>query len=57
MSTKFFQNALDRLVSARERQARRYINGAMLSMDDAQLKELGRTREELKREGAQTYIF
>lgn len=57
MATKFFQNALDRLVSARERQARRYINGAMLSMDDAQLKELGRTREEIKREGAQAYIF
>jgi uncharacterized protein YjiS (DUF1127 family) len=57
MSTKFFQNALDRLVSARERQARRYINGAMLAMDDAQLKELGRTREEIKREGAQAYIF
>jgi uncharacterized protein YjiS (DUF1127 family) len=57
MSKKFFQNALDRLVSARERQARRYINGAMLAMDDAQLKELGRTREEIKREGAQAYIF
>ncbi|WP_394688447.1 hypothetical protein [Hoeflea sp.] len=57
MSTKFFQTALDRLVTARERQARRYINGALLAMDDAQLKELGRTREELKREGAQAYIF
>jgi hypothetical protein len=48
MSVKFFQNAFDRLVSARERQVRRYVNGALLAMDDAQLKELGRTREELQ---------
>lgn len=57
MSSKFFQTALDRLVAARERQARRYINGAMMAMDDSQLAALGRTREELKREGAQAYFF
>lgn len=57
MSSNFFQNAFDRLVSARERQVRRYVNGALLSMDDAQLKALGRTREEIRREGAQAYFF
>lgn len=57
MANSFFQNAFDRLVSARERQVRRYVNGALLSMDDAQLKALGRSREQLKREGAQAYFF
>ncbi len=57
MSVNFFQNAFDRLVSARERQVRRYVNGALLAMDDTQLKSIGRTREELQREGAQAYFF
>ncbi|WP_422371031.1 hypothetical protein [Hoeflea sp.] len=57
MSSKFFQSALDRLVAARERQARRYINGTMMAMDDSQLAALGRTREELRREGAQAYMY
>lgn len=57
MSGTFFKNALDRIVTARERQVRRYVNGALLNMDDAQLAALGRTREELQREGAQPYFF
>ncbi|MDF1609548.1 hypothetical protein PZ897_15280 [Hoeflea sp. YIM 152468] len=57
MSGNIFQNAFNRIVSARERQVRRYVNGALLSMDDKQLKALGRTREELRREGAQAYYF
>jgi len=57
MSGNMFQNAFNRLVSARERQVRRYVNGALLAMDDAQLKSIGRTREELHREGAQAYFF
>ena len=57
MSGNIFQNAFDRLVSARERQVRRYVNGALLGMDDTQLKALGRTREEIQREGAQAYFF
>lgn len=57
MSSNFFQTAFDRFVSARERQARRYVNGALLTLDDSQLKTLGRTREELRREGAQLSYF
>jgi len=57
MSGNIFQNAFDRLVTARERQVRRYVNGALLAMDDTQLKAIGRTREELHREGAQAYFF
>lgn len=57
MSSNFLQNAFDRLVTARERQARRYVNGALLTLDDSQLKTLGRTREEIRREGAQLSYF
>ena len=57
MSSNFFQTAFDRFVSARERQARRYVNGALLTLDDSQLKTLGRTREEIRREGAQLSYF
>jgi hypothetical protein len=49
MSVNIFQNAFDRLVSARERQVRRYVNGALLAMDDAQLKSIGRTRAKAPR--------
>ncbi|MDP2733162.1 MAG: hypothetical protein Q8O63_08655 [Hoeflea sp.] len=57
MSGTFFKNALDRIVIARERQVRRYVNGALLNMDDTQLAALGRTREEIQREGSQPYFF
>ena len=57
MSNRFFQSAIERLVSARERQVRRYVNGTLLGLDDAQLAELGRSREEIRREGAQAYFF
>jgi len=57
MSGTFFKTALDRIVTARERQVRRYVNGALLNMDDTQLAALGRTREELQREGSQPYFF
>lgn len=57
MSGTFFKNALDRIVTARERQVRRYVNGALLNMDDTQLAALGRTREEIQREGSQPYFF
>lgn len=54
MSKNFFQSAFDRLVSARERQARLYVNGMLLQMDDASLKAIGRSRESIRREGSQT---
>lgn len=57
MSKNFFHRALDRVVSARERQVRRYVNGALLQLDDEALKNLGRTREEIKREGATAYFY
>ena len=59
MATKngFFRNAVDALVEARQRQVSRYVNGALLQLDDESLKILGRTREEINREGYQTYFF
>ncbi|MXN63532.1 hypothetical protein GR183_01330 [Stappia sp. GBMRC 2046] len=45
-----FNKAVDRMVAARERQARRYVNGYLLSLDDATLSAYGYDRKELERE-------
>lgn len=57
MANSFFRNAFQRVVEARERQASRYVNGALLSLDDETLKGLGTSREELRRKGASSYVF
>ena len=45
-----FNKAVDRMVAARERQARRYVNGYLLSLDDATLAAYGYDRKELEKE-------
>ncbi|HTV68695.1 MAG TPA: hypothetical protein VMF90_09170 [Rhizobiaceae bacterium] len=48
-SPGFFRNALNTLVAARQRQADRYVSGALLALDDETLKAHGYKREELTR--------
>jgi uncharacterized protein YjiS (DUF1127 family) len=55
MANSIFRNAFDRMVSARERQVRRYVNGTLIGLDDETLKSIGRTREEIRSEGYQPY--
>jgi hypothetical protein len=57
MANSFFRNAFNRMVEARERQMTRYVNGALLSLDEQTLKNLGTSREELRRKGATQYLF
>lgn len=57
MATSFFRNAFNRMVEARERQVARYVNGALLNLDDKTLQNLGTSREELRRKGATNYVF
>jgi len=57
MANSFFRNAFNRIVEARERQVARYVNGALLNLDEETLKGLGTSREELRRKGAQSYVF
>nr|WP_159592038.1 hypothetical protein [Chelativorans xinjiangense] len=52
----FFRNAVDALVAARERQVSRYVNGALLMLDDETLKAHGYSREELRRKGT-AYMY
>ncbi|MCT7375038.1 hypothetical protein [Chelativorans salis] len=52
----FFRNAVDALVAARERQVSRYVNGALLMLDDETLKTHGYSREELRRRGT-AYMY
>ncbi|ADZ69789.1 hypothetical protein [Polymorphum gilvum] len=48
----FFRRAFEHMVSAREKQARRYVNGYLLSLDDATLASYGYDRAELERQGS-----
>ena len=52
----FFRNAMDAMIAAREKQAQRYVNGALLMMDDETLRANGYTRAELRGNTA-PYIF
>jgi uncharacterized protein YjiS (DUF1127 family) len=57
MRSTIFREAFDRMVAAREKQVRRYVNGHLLRLDDDALKAIGRTREELRREGAKAINY
>ncbi|WP_162939580.1 hypothetical protein [Neorhizobium sp. NCHU2750] len=57
MANSVFRNAMNRLIAAREKQVQRYVNGALLSLDEKTLEGLGTSREELRRKGAATYVF
>ncbi|MFD1696505.1 hypothetical protein [Roseibium aestuarii] len=51
ISNNFVSRALGRMVEAREKQARRYVNGYLLSLDDATLTAHGYDRASLEKEG------
>ncbi|SFU02906.1 hypothetical protein SAMN05518861_11060 [Mesorhizobium sp. YR577] len=56
MMAGFFKAAINALMEARQREAARYVNGVLLSLDDATLKANGFTREDLKKRGS-SYSF
>ncbi len=53
----FFRSAVDALMAARERQAQRYVAGALLMLDDETLKLNGYNRAELQRKGGASHLF
>ncbi len=53
----FLRRAFDRMSEARAKQARRYVNGYLLTLDDATLAAHGYDREKLEREGSITTAF
>jgi hypothetical protein len=53
----FFRGAMDALVAARTRQADRYINSALLMLDDETLRQYGYKREDLQKKGSGGYMF
>lgn len=57
MANSMFRNAMNRMAQAREKQVARYVNGALLSLDNETLKNLGTSREELRRKGAMPCTF
>lgn len=52
----FFRNAVDAMVAARQRQVSRYVNGALMMLDDETLRSHGYDREELRRRGS-SYFY
>lgn len=47
-----FRASFDRMIAAREKQARRYVAGALIGMDDETLRRAGIDRAELRAKGA-----
>lgn len=56
-STGFVRRAFNSMIDARTKQARRYVNGYLLSLDDATLAAHGFSRAELEREGSSPLVF
>ena len=54
MNTKSFFSGL---IEARQRQADRYINGYLLTLDDATLKSKGYSRKELMKKNSSSFMF
>lgn len=52
-----FKSTFDRMIAAREKQARRFVNGALLNLDDETLKRAGFSRDQIKKEGSSVYPF
>ncbi len=53
----FFRGAIDALVEARTRQVNRYVNSALLMLDDETLKSNGYSRDELRKRAGGYPIF
>ena len=52
-----FRNAFDRMIAAREKQARSYVNAALMNLDDETLRRAGYDRAKLERSGARGFPF
>lgn len=52
----YVRSALDAYIAAQERKAQRYINAALVSLDDQTLANLGYDREQLRRRST-SYIL
>lgn len=56
MSRNFFRSAMDAMIEARAKQATRYVNGALLMLDDKTLAAHGYKREELRKNASASYL-
>ncbi len=53
----FFTRLVNSMMAARTQQAEAYVNLHLLSLDDEELRELGRTRSELEQHRAPIAVF
>lgn len=52
----FVRNAMNAFIKARERQADRYVTGALLMLDDETLNARGYNRAELRKRPHTTFV-
>lgn len=53
----FFRSALNAFMEARQREASRYVNGVLLSLDDETLRAHGYSRAELSKRSNSTRFY
>ncbi|MEZ5870646.1 MAG: hypothetical protein R3D32_02145 [Nitratireductor sp.] len=51
------RKGINRMVEARQRQARRYVNSTLLGLDDETLARSGFDRKQIEKQGAVHYPF
>jgi hypothetical protein len=51
------RRGFNRMIEARQRQATRYVNGALLNFDDATLKQAGYSRKDLEMRDSASFPF
>jgi uncharacterized protein YjeT (DUF2065 family) len=51
-----FRTTFERMIAARERQAKRYVTSALLNMDDETLRRAGYDRKSLRANG-NTFLY
>ncbi len=51
------RRSFDLMCEARQRQAQRYVNGALLQMDDETLMKAGYNRKELESRGSSAIFY
>lgn len=52
----YVRSALDAYFAAQERKAQRYINDALIALDDETLARLGYSRDELKKRSGAYFV-
>lgn len=51
------RRVFDRMVAARQLQAKRYVNGYLVTLDDATLRQMGLNRADIEKQGTAQFPY